>query len=255
MCKSVDTRKRNSYFTGCRSGMIRSVVVLLLNALALASIGTKVLCGGAQGPEPKITVVYWTVVRTAYWNGKKTIGPKCETWVKYPDKRRMEQLDGGQVCNGYRRWEYNRKLNIYTYEESDPKKVGAYPKTPFTLGQERKGWLSKGKSSGGTTEREMKAVFKGVEYPAIEMMVPLRQPSVGGESPESHERVVLYEYPETGLLRAKVVESYGPDGKLQMTDEYEYEYDKHELSDDFFVFKPPPGAKKLDHWPTKADKQ
>jgi len=79
------------------------------------------------------------------------------------------------------------------------------------------------------------ASYKGNEYKAFSIDIAAID-NVGCRN------IVIIIDQDSGLIKAKITKQYKADGSLWYEEEAEYDYNKLDLSDDFFVFQPPEGA-------------
>lgn len=223
--------------------------------LATLCVTLSVLCSASnaalKSPETwkieqekmaKIKNAHYTEKITFYLSDGRINGSVAyESWIKTPYKWRRDDKVHKEVmitdkdkCWGY--FQYN---NTYTVKNLD-KPVGA-PLTQFVPD-----WQIENLRSGGASVSEpKKVVHNGVECSVIEITPSATTKANHDNNSKAHiERLVLYIDQATGLLIAKTTQIRRVDGTLQSEEQDEYDYNKQEMPDDFFL--PPADAKQVE---------
>ena len=173
-------------------------------------------------------------------NGTPETNSTTETWYKLPDKIKVEDSSQIEIDNSNRHLSYNKETMIYYTQTSDQK--SPISTAIFTQGFDLSNLRAMGRE---VTVTDLTDDYKGTTYHVIDMMINAEKHTqkVGA----THERI--YIDPKTKLMIAKVINQYDDNNRIIKNKNIEYSYNTI-ISDDVFVFTPPPSAREKDLIPS-----
>lgn len=160
-----------------------------------------------------------------------------ESWVKAPFNWRCEckEVMAVAITNKDWGWSYSKSNNTYSVKDLRTSHPSAYPLTVFLPDR----FIETMRSRGASVSEPKKETHNGVECSVVEI-------SVAAKGNTGSRRIVLYVDSSTGFITTKTTQRWRVDGTLESEEQDEYEYNKQDMPDDFFVFQPPADAKQIE---------